>query len=521
MKKFFANNWIVLAIGMALIASMLMAIRNKNTIERNSKLQQQSELVEELTRKILSSTMHGLDLGVRGFALTKDDNMLRPYNLALEEKKEIFNSLDSNLQQQGYVDRLQLQSVKAEVELYISFCNQMIEVARKDKMDEVASMLREDRGYGVWRKYYDFSKPLFEFEDAVYQQALGNYNAAIRNNLILQVCIVLLVLPALYLFVVRIRKEREARQKLVLEVEMNDRKRVFNPGTEQNTDAKKVIDTSIENIRTASDFIMAMARGEYGVRWTGLTDENYSLNKQTLAGNLIDMQEKLKKVKLEDDQRNWVNEGLAKFSEIVRNNQDNSQELAHRCVLFLTKYLGAQQSNLFVLEGEGDDQHLKLAACYAFDRRKWIEKRIDIGSGLVGQAFLEGGIVTLKQIPQGYTKITSGLGDATPSHLVIVPLKSDVHTVAMIEIASFTFFEDHQIGFLEKAGEFFASAILNSQTTYKMKHLLDQSRINEESMRQREEEMRQNMEELQATQEEMIRKEKEMQKRFEESGVAV
>ncbi|HOX82191.1 MAG TPA: GAF domain-containing protein [Chryseolinea sp.] len=521
MRKFFANNWIVLTIGVSLIASMIMAIRNKDTIERNSKLQQQSELVKEKTRQILSSTMHGLDLGLRGFALTKDDNMLRPYNLALEEKKEIFYALDSNLLQQGYNNLAQLQAVKEEVELYITFCNRLIDVARNDNIEEVVLMLREDRGYAVWKKYDDFSKPLFEFEDAIYQQALGNYNAAIRSNLILQVCIVLLVLPALFLFVVRIRKEREARHRLVLEVEMNDRQRVFNPGTEQNTNAKKVIESSIQNIRTASDFIMAMSRGEYDVTWNGLNDENRSLNKVTLAGNLIDMREKLKQVKLEDDQRNWVNEGLAKFSEIVRNNQENSQELAERCVSFLTKYLYAQQSSLFVLEGEGEDQYLKQAACYAFDRKKWIEKKIDIGSGLVGQAFLEGEVVALKKIPKEYIKITSGLGDATPSHLIIVPLKSDVHTVAMIEIASFSFFEDHQIGFLKKAGEFLASAILNSKTTHKMKYLLDQSRINEESMRQREEEMRQNMEELQATQEELIRKEREMQKRFKESTASV
>lgn len=63
-----------------------------------------------------------------------------------------------------------------------------------------------------------------------------------------------------------------------------------------------------------------------------------------------------------------------------------------------------------------------------------------------------------------------------------------------------------------------ASAILNSQTTYKMKHLLEQAHISEESNRQREEEMRQNMEELQATQEELVRKESEMQQRLEIVG---
>ena len=68
----------------------------------------------------------------------------------------------------------------------------------------------------------------------------------------------------------------------------------------------------------------------------------------------------------------------------------------------------------------------------------------DIGSGLVGQAFLEGDTIQLKQIPTGYTTITSGLGDATPRHLVIVPLKYDITTVAILELASFGDFEAHR-----------------------------------------------------------------------------
>lgn len=352
------------------------------------------------------------------------------------------------------------------------------------------------------------------YEDEIIQKALSNYNEAILNNLILQVCMVVLALPALFLFTSRIRKEREGREDLLLEVEKNDRKYVFDPGTTRKTNAKEVIESSIENVRAASEFIKAMAKGNYGVEWSGLTEQNEAYNKETLAGNLLDMREKLKLVKKEDEQRNWVNEGLAKFSEIVRNNQANSQELADRCVSYLTKYLDAQQCSLFVLEGEANDQHLKLAACYAFDKKKWVDKRIDIGTGLVGQAFLEGDTVQLTDIPKGYTKITSGLGDSTPRHLVIVPLKYDVQTAAVIEIASFSFFEEFHIAFLKKAGEFLASAILNSQTTHKMKNLLEQSQVNEENMRQREEEMRQNMEELQATQEELLRKEREMEKRL-------
>jgi CHASE3 domain sensor protein/putative methionine-R-sulfoxide reductase with GAF domain len=519
MRNFFINNWIVIAIGAALIASMIVAIRNKQIIEENSALQQQSEQVKALTKEILSGTMHGLDIGLRGFALTKEEKMLEPYTQAIEKNPGIFRDLQKILTQQRYKEISGLQNVKSEVDAYIVYCNAVIGLAKIDSLSEVVSMLREDRGYAVWKKYDDFSKPLFVFEDDIYQKAVNAYNAAIRGNLILQVCMVLLALPALILFMRRIMKERDAREKLLLEVERNDRKFVFNPGTDRITDASIVINTSIKNIRTASDFIKAMAREEYDVTWAGLTADNEKLNKETLAGNLIDMREKLKIVKREDDQRNWMNEGLARFSEIVRNNQSNSQELAERCVSYLAKYLDAQQCSLFVLESEDLDPFLKLTACYAFDKKKFVEKRIEIGSGLVGQTFLEGETLQLKDIPQGYIKITSGLGDSTPTHLIIVPLKYDVHTVAVIEIASFSIFENFQVTFLQKAGEFLASAILNSQTTFKMKSLLEQATINEENMKQREEEMRQNMEELQATQEELVRKEREMQRRLEGAGV--
>jgi GAF domain-containing protein len=259
-----------------------------------------------------------------------------------------------------------------------------------------------------------------------------------------------------------------------------------------------------------------MANSNYHVEWEGLNESNLALNKETLAGNLINMREQLKRVKSEDEKRNWMNEGLATFSELVRNNQHDSQLLADRCVSFLSKYLKSQQASLFILDGDDDQRQLRLVSCFAFDKKKWIEKTIEPGTGLIGQAFLEGETIQLKEIPKGYTSITSGLGDATPDFLVIVPLKYDVHIVAIIELASFSKFEQHHVMFLQKAGEFLASAILNSQNTQKMKSLLETARITEEQMRQREEEMRQNMEELQATQEELVRKEQEMQKRMAE-----
>lgn len=491
MRKFLVNNWVVIVIGTALVLSLVMAIRNHFVIAENSIQLHESEVAKERTKEILTRTMHGLDLGVRGFALTKGDNMLIPYREAVEKNAATFREIESLLLKQNYPDVDKLKAVQTEVDAYIAFSQRLIETARLGDVQQSIAMLEQDKGYDVWKKYDEFSRPLFEFEDKLHESALSKYNAAVQSNLILQVSVVLLTLPALILFIRRIKKEREARQGLISRVEQNDRSFVFNPGTESNLQADMVINTSIQNVRQASDFIKSMTDGDYTVTWKGLAKENELLNEGTLAGSLVRMREQLRKVKQADEQRNWLNGGLAQFSEMVRNHQNNAQELADKCVSYLAKYLQAQQCSLYVLDGEGDDQHLRLASCYAFEKKKWLEQRIDIGNGLVGQAYLEGDFIQLKDVPKGYTRITSGLGDATPSHLVIVPLKYDVHTVAVVEMASFLCFEDFHIEFLKKTGEFLASAILNSQNTHKMSHLLEQARITEEGMRQREEEMRQ------------------------------
>ena len=518
MKKFFAEKWLVVAvvgIAIALVLNMVLTIRNNITIQRTTELLQESESVKILTEQILTSTMHGLDLGVRGFALTKDDGMLNPYNGAIRQNAAIFRDLEKILTKQGHLNMKGFHDLEDEVDRYFQFSAQMLDNARLDNMEEFNLMLKQDKGYDVWFKYNEFTKPLFLFEENLRTEALASYNAAVRNNLILQFSIVLITVPVLFFIMMRIRREKTARTELLAKVEENDRNFVFNPGPRKISSAEEIIATSIQNTRKASDFIKTLANGNYAVEWSGLNETNLKLNLDTLAGDLLNMREKLKLVKMEDEKRNWLNEGLARFSEIVRNHQHESQVLADKCVSFLTKYLNAQQGSLFVLERLEDDEFLNLASCYAFDKKKWIERRIDIGSGLIGQTFLEGEITRLKDVPNGYTQVTSGLGDATPGHIVIVPLKYDVQTVAIVELASFSEFEEHQTLFLQKAGEFLASAILNSQNTLKMKTLLENAKMNEEQMRATEEEMRQNMEELQATQEELVRKEKERSRREE------
>ncbi len=134
------------------------------------------------------------------------------------------------------------------------------------------------------------------------------------------------------------------------------------------------------------------------------------------------------------------------------------------------------------------------------------EKRIEIGEGLVGQAVLEKEYIYLTNVPDNYVSITSGLGQANPKSVLIIPLKSDEKVLGVMEFASFKIFNEYEIEFLEKVGENIVASIISAQINEKTSYLLEQSQQQTEEMRAQEEEMRQNMEELQATQEEIHRK---------------
>ena len=148
---------------------------------------------------------------------------------------------------------------------------------------------------------------------------------------------------------------------------------------------------------------------------------------------------------------------------------------------------------------------MSIKACYAWDRKKYIDQKIHIGEGLAGQAWQEREMIYITDVPQNYVRITSGLGEANPSSILIVPLKINDQIFGVVELASFSLFKDFEIAFVQNIAESIASTISSVKVNAHTQFLLEESQQMTEQMRAQEEEMRQNMEELHATQEEMQR----------------
>ena len=265
------------------------------------------------------------------------------------------------------------------------------------------------------------------------------------------------------------------------------------------------MDNLVAGLKRTSLFAENIGNGKYNTEFKPLSEHD------VLGNALINMRDNLSKVAEDDKKRNWATEGMAKFGEILRTNTNDLERLAEEIIGNLVKYLKANQGALYIIDDvdSGEEPTMSMKACYAWDKKKFLNQKIYKGEGLAGQAWQEGDIVYLTDVPQSYVKITSGLGDANPTSVLIVPLKVNDQIFGVVEIASFSVFRDFEIEFVQKIAETIASTISTVKINARTQHLLEESQEMTEQMRAQEEEMRQNMEELQATQEEMQRSQSE------------
>jgi len=129
--------------------------------------------------------------------------------------------------------------------------------------------------------------------------------------------------------------------------------------------------------------------------------------------------------------------------------------------------------------------------------------------GLVGTCAIEKKTINLIEIPDEYIAITSGLGEAPPNNLLLLPIIQDDEALGVIEIASINNFQKHEIEIGEQVAASLASTVTTTKNNEKTAQLLAKSQLQAQEMLEQEEEMRQNMEELKATQEEALRREEE------------
>lgn len=517
-------------------------IQNSNTLEVSGVVSKVSMPLVAYSQDLLSA-INRVSTIQRGYFMNRDANQIALSNEIWEDV--IFANLDSIKKRENQlleVEKQYLDTLTRLLPRYKEIQDRLYDIASKgDELDagnvnlatadsssaaEVLNqLLMEERKEeqivnvlntevkSVREGIMNVIDPLYESQLESANTEIANVQQSIRqtNSYLLVISVIGVLLSGLLAYVLLKKLNQSVKRPADLLDQLSNGK-LPDEIAESDDELNTVIvagNRLSNNLKKASKFAQDIGEGSFETPFEPASE--YDM----LGNSLIQMRDKLSNVAEEDRKRNWTTTGLAEIGDILRKNYDNSEELYLDVVRFVVKYTGANQGGLFILD-EQEEKYLNLAACFAYDRQKFLEKKIEIGQSLVGQAYLEKEMIYLKSIPDNYINITSGLGEATPHCLLIMPLMVNEEISGILEIASFHEFEEYQIDFIRKLSESVASTITSVKVSTRTAQLLEEAQQNEEEMKAQEEEMRQNNEELQATQEEMQRRQMELQRKDEQ-----
>ncbi len=168
-----------------------------------------------------------------------------------------------------------------------------------------------------------------------------------------------------------------------------------------------------------------------------------------LKDNINQMITNLKDTTAQNKDQDWLKTNLARFSSMMQG-QRNLTAVAQLIMSELTPIVDAQHGAFFVAHPVDNDTELTLIASYAFNERKNLSSTYRLKESLVGQCAFEKKRILITKPPQDYISITSGLGEATPQNILLLPVVFEGGLKAVIELASFQPFSVNYLNFLDQ-----------------------------------------------------------------------
>ncbi len=232
-----------------------------------------------------------------------------------------------------------------------------------------------------------------------------------------------------------------------------------------------------------------------------------------IAGILVHLSDitKRRTVMLEIREQQWLQDGLVKFSDVLRGEQ-NIMTLSQDMITFLATYLNSRIGALYLEENDT----LKLTGSYAYTESDSIPKEFQVGEGLVGQAAQQKEMIVLSDIPDDYIRIQSALGEVKPNNIVIVPFLFNNQVVGVLELGSVESFTDIQVELLDHVSESIAIAVASVGSRSRLESVLKETRDQAEQLQVQQEELRQTNEELEEQTKALTVSEEELQAQQEE-----
>ena len=239
----------------------------------------------------------------------------------------------------------------------------------------------------------------------------------------------------------------------------------------------------------------------------------------TLAGSVNTMQTFLRNSREETANQDWIKTGYSRLNDVMRGVPD-VPAFALNTITELSNWLGAKVGAFYIMSEENHTKGLMLIGSYAYTKRKNLSNKYLIGEGLIGQAALEKQQIIIKNVPDDYMRIVSGLGDTIPKFICITPIIYENEVTAVIELGTLEEVTELNLEYLRQCTQAIAITLATIKSKGDLDIELRKSKALTEELQSQQEELKASNEELEEQTQLLQQSESRLQSQQEELRVA-
>ncbi|GHD60038.1 histidine kinase [Streptomyces goshikiensis] len=265
-------------------------------------------------------------------------------------------------------------------------------------------------------------------------------------------------------------------------------------------------------VRAIAAVATAVTRGDLSLK----VDVDAAGEIQVLQDNINTMIVNLRDTTLANKEQDWLKGNLARISALMQGRRE-LDDVASLIMSELTPVVSAQHGAFYLAlpaggspeigtDGGADGSYeLRMRGSYAYAGTQ-MPTSFRPGEGLIGTVAEEKRTILVENTPPGYLKISSGLGEAPPAHVIVLPVLFEGTVLGVIELASFTPFTQIQKDFLSQIAEMIGTSVNTISVNSRTELLLKQSQEMTEQLRERSDELENRQKALQAANAELEEK---------------
>jgi signal transduction histidine kinase/CheY-like chemotaxis protein/HAMP domain-containing protein len=239
-------------------------------------------------------------------------------------------------------------------------------------------------------------------------------------------------------------------------------------------------------VRAISDVATAVTEGDL-TRQVGVAASG---EVAVLKDKLNEMIRNLRETTRQNTEQDWLKTNLERFTRLLQGQRD-LPTVSSMILSELAPLLSAQHGVFYTLvSDEGGEPVLRYQAGYGFKERKHLASEFRLGEGLVGQCAREKERILLTDVPGDYVTINSGLGEATPLNIIVLPILFEGSVRAVVELASFSRFSATHQAFLDQLTESIGLVLNTIEANTLTENLLKQSQSQAQELQSRQEDLR-------------------------------